>query len=239
MRSKPKFSWSTFTPSRGLLCSTSVAPADAAASAGSAASAAAMPAGRRAPSVLAAAALLLSTAVWAAPPQPLDAVAARAAIAAGAVVWDLRSTGAVLPGALRVEPSALAAWQERGDVAALSQAVSAAGINMSARVLLVADSDEQARALAPRLAALSRGQVAWLVGGVQSWLAAGGRLQAQPGSRLPMPQQLVALSTEAAAEPADAARRRTATYAMHEPLPTWNARLAVPVQSAAVQASAR
>lgn len=157
-------------------------------------------------------------AAHAAPAQPLDANQARAEVAAGTVVWDLRSSGPVLPGALRVEPAALQAWLGTDDVQALAQAVSAAGVNLAGRVLLVADADDAATALtAARLARLSRGSVAWLQGGLPAWQAQGLPLQDSPSTRLPLPQRLVALGGFAAEVPADAARRRTATFAMHEP----------------------
>jgi rhodanese-related sulfurtransferase len=157
----------------------------------------------------------------AAPAQALDLAQARAELAAGVLVWDLRSAGPVLPGAVRVQPDALAAWREHGDAATLSAAVSAAGVNLSGRVLVVADADDaDTAALAERLAALSRGSVAWLRGGLPAWQQAGLPLQAQPSTRLPMPQRLVALPAgEGATLPADGARRRTATFALYEPLP--------------------
>jgi 3-mercaptopyruvate sulfurtransferase SseA len=165
-------------------------------------------------------ALAVAGTAWAAPAQPLDVAQARAEVAAGTVVWDLRSAGPVLPGAARVDPAALAAWRDRGDLAALSAAVSAAGVNLSARVLLVADADDAATArTAAELARVARGSVAWLQGGVAAWQAQGLPLQAAPAVRLPLPQRLVALDAEAPADAlADASRRRTATFALHEPV---------------------
>lgn len=156
---------------------------------------------------------------WAAPAQPLDVAQARAEVAAGVAVWDLRRDGPLLPGAVRVDPVALDAWRTAGDVQALAAAVSAAGVNLSGRVLLVADADDASTArTAARLAQLARGSVAWLQGGVPAWQAQGLPLQGAPSTRLPVPQRLVALSpTPAADTPADAARRRTVTFAMFEP----------------------
>lgn len=163
--------------------------------------------------------LCMAGGAGAAQPQALDVVQARAEVSAGTVVWDLRGGGAVLPGALRVDPQALAAWRATGDLAVLSAAVSAAGVNLSGRVLLVADADDAATAhTAARLARLARGSIAWLQGGVSAWQAQGLPLEAVPATRLPLPQRLVALDAQPSGDaPADAARRRTATFAMYDP----------------------
>lgn len=138
------------------------------------------------------------------------------ALARGAVAWDLRSTGAVLPGAVRIAPQALRAWRDQDDIEALSQAVSAAGLNLSAEVVLVADDDSTAQAVAERLRPLARGRLAWLAGGAAAWQAAGLPLDAVPSLRLPVPQRLSAAApalagTARAVAPADAARRTTVT----------------------------
>ncbi len=164
-------------------------------------------------------------ALWAAASTPalaqeqLQVTEARQALARGAVVWDLRGAGAVLPGAARIAPGALRAWLENADTEALSQAVSEVGLNLSAEVLLVAEDDTTAQAVAERLRPLARGRVAWLAGGTAAWQAAGLPLDQAPTRRLPMPQRLTpaapadqALSAQA--HPAAAARRATATYGL-------------------------
>lgn len=154
--------------------------------------------------------------------QRLEPSQARQALARGAVAWDLRPTGAVLPGAARISPQALQAWLTRGDTQALSQAVSAVGLNLSAEVLLVAEDDATAVAVAERLRPLARGRLAWLAGGTAAWQAAGGRLEARPTQRLPMPQHLVPAAPAAQGEwlagaPADASRRTTVTLGLLAP----------------------
>lgn len=150
----------------------------------------------------------------------LEVEQARQALARGAVAWDLRAEGAVLPGAARIAPQALQAWLLNGDTEALSRAVSDTGLNLSAEVLLVADDDATARAVAEQLAPLARGRLAWLAGGTAAWQAFGLPLQPAPTLRLPMPQHLVPAAPPAvrmATAPADAARRSTATFSLAAP----------------------
>ncbi len=148
--------------------------------------------------------------------ERVDVAQAQQALARGAVAWDLRAAGAVLPGAARIAPQALQAWLLQADTAALSQAVSAVGLNLSAEVLLVADDDATAQAVADRLRPLARGRLAWLAGGTAAWLSAGLPLEAAPTQRLPMPQRLAPAApaqsgTLHASALADAARRSTVT----------------------------
>lgn len=169
-------------------------------------------------------------------PEPwgqVHAQQAQQALARGAVAWDLRSTGPVLPGAARIAPQALRAWWDHGDIDALSQAVSAAGLNLSAEVVLVADDDRTAQAVAERLRPLARGRLAWLAGGTAAWQAAGLPLDAAPTWRLPMPQRLSAAAPAQVgaapfAAPADAARRTTVTLGFGLP-PLAATASAVPV----------
>jgi 3-mercaptopyruvate sulfurtransferase SseA len=151
--------------------------------------------------------------------QSLDAAQARQALARGAVAWDLRSSGPVLPGAVRIAPQALQAWLHHGDTAALSKAVSSAGLNLSKEVVLVATDDSQAQAVIERLRPLARGRLSWLAGGTTTWQAAGLPLQPAPSVRLPMPQHLVpavpqGLLVSTTALLADASRRATVTLSM-------------------------
>lgn len=136
---------------------------------------------------------------------------ARRALGRGVVAWDLRAEGELLPGAVRIAPQALAAWLEHGDLVALGAAVSAAGLNLGAEVLVVAGDDVAAQAAAQRLKAVSRGRVHWLAGGTGAWRDAGLALVAQPAVRLPVPQRLVALDSAPTMQPADALRRGTRT----------------------------
>ncbi len=164
-------------------------------------------------------ALVLMACIWpvAQAQTRLDVEQARQALARGAVAWDLRTSGALLPGAVRVAPQALQAWLQVQDSAPLSQAVSQAGLNLSAEVVLVADSDSQAQRVAEQVQPLVRGRLAWLAGGTAGWQAAGLPLQSQPSQRLPVPQRLVPVEPARAllhpdARLADAARRGTATW---------------------------
>ncbi len=153
--------------------------------------------------------------------EPLDAAAAQQALARGAVAWDLRAEGRdLLPGAVRVDAVALRRWLDFGDVPALAAAVSAAGINLAAEVLLYADTDDGFTAqTAQRIGELSRGRVHWLAGGAPAWGAAGLPTSARPAQRLPLPQRLVlvkppqALTDNTAPTLADAARRSAQTVA--------------------------
>jgi 3-mercaptopyruvate sulfurtransferase SseA len=151
--------------------------------------------------------------------ERVDVAQAQQALARGAVAWDLRAAGAVLPGAARIAPQALQAWLMQADTAALSQAVSAVGLNLSAEVLLVADDDATAQAVAERLRPLARGRLAWLAGGAAAWQSAGLPLEAAPTQRLPMPQRLTPAAPAQddklqATGLADAARRATVTLSV-------------------------
>jgi 3-mercaptopyruvate sulfurtransferase SseA len=152
--------------------------------------------------------------------EGLTPAQAQAALAAGAVALDLSGQGAVLPGAVRLDAAEWRAWAEQGDVQALSRAVSRAGLNLSARVLVVGGGDDApARDAARRLAAVASGQVQWLAGGLPGWQAAGLPTEATPAVRLPLPQRLVAFDAApgAATGPADAARRVSATFSLAPP----------------------
>ncbi len=161
----------------------------------------------------------LLTTVPGAGAEPLDTAAAQQALARGAVAWDLRAEGRdLLPGAARIDAAAMRRWLDAGDVPALSAAVSAAGINLAAEVLLYADTDDGFTAqLAQRIGELSRGRVHWLAGGVSAWAAAGLPTTDQPAQRLPVPQRLVLVAPALAAAEnmspalADAARRSAQT----------------------------
>jgi rhodanese-related sulfurtransferase len=151
--------------------------------------------------------------------QALDAAQARQALARGAMAWDLRSSGPVLPGAVRIAPQAVQAWLQDGDTEALSDAVSGVGLNLSAEVVLVAADDAQAQAVLKRLRPLVRGRLNWLAGGTTAWQAAGLPLQPTPSVRLPMPQHLVpaappGLQGSTTASLADASRRATVTLSL-------------------------
>ncbi len=174
-------------------------------------------------SILSAAALI--GAAFGVRAEPLDTAAAQQALARGALAWDLRAEGHdLLPGAVRVDAAALRRWLDAGDVQALAAAVSAAGINLAAEVLLYADSDDGFTAqLAQRIGELSRGRVHWLAGGAPAWAAAGLPTSAQPARRLPVPQRLVAVPPALVAADslapalADAARRSAQTTAFGRP----------------------
>ena len=151
--------------------------------------------------------------------QGLDAAQARQALARGAVAWDVRSSGPVLPGAVRIAPQAFQAWLHHGDTAALSKAVSSAGLNLSKEVVLVATDDALARAVIEGLRPLARGRLNWLAGGTTAWQAAGLPLQSAPSVRLPVPQHLVPAAPQGqllqtTALLADASRRATVTLSL-------------------------
>lgn len=165
---------------------------------------------------LALAAMTAMTAMTAvaATPAPVDLAGARAALASGAVAWDLRASGALPPGAVRLPAVAVSAWFDQGDVAALSAAVSAAGLNLSAAVLVVAEDAAAAQAVAERLGPLSRGRVLWLADGMTAWQQAGLPTVAEPSPRLPLPQRLAAHEATAALQPAAAARRNSTAFSL-------------------------
>jgi rhodanese-related sulfurtransferase len=163
-------------------------------------------------------ALLLASALLAVPAaraEGLDPAQTYAALQRGAVAWDLRDSGlALLPGALRLPAQAVQRWRDIDDVAALSAAVSAAGLNLSSEVLIYADAADTGIAqLAARLSALSRGRVHHLNGGIEAWQAAGLPIQGQPSTRLPVPQRLV-LAGAGAGAPASGLLRSTTTFGL-------------------------
>ena len=128
--------------------------------------------------------------------ENLSAPAADEALQQGAMAWDVRSaaSAAGLPGALQVEPALLDAWLDHHDLAALQDAVSRAGLDLSRDVVVYGEpGDARAQALVVSLQALSPGRVHWLVGGATEW-AMTGRALAPVGSHLPVPQRLVALT---------------------------------------------
>ncbi len=123
---------------------------------------------------------------------PISAHTAQVALARGAQVLDVRSRDAFeqahLPGAAWV-PGA----QNLGD-AALAQALSQAGVDLSREVVLVGDAGcEITQALHGRLAQVASGRVAWLVGGLPEWVATGRMVSTGAAlARLAVPQHLVA-----------------------------------------------
>ena len=142
----------------------------------------------------------------------LAAPAAEAALAQGALAWDVREQpAAALPGALRIDAGALTAWLERHDLAALRGAVSAAGLDLSRDIVVYGDAgDLRAQALVESLQALSPGQVHWFVGGAAEWAMSGRELRAAAGTRLPVPQWLVSPVAEGPKTMAAAALRSPA-----------------------------
>ena len=156
-------------------------------------------------------AVLALLATGAAHADNLAAPAAEAALAQGALAWDVREQpAAALPGALRIEAAALTAWLEHHDLAALRGAVSAAGLDLSRDIVVYGDAgDLRAQALVESLQALSPGQVHWFVGGAAEWAMSGRELRATAGSRLPVPQWLVRPVAEGPKMMAAAALRST------------------------------
>jgi 3-mercaptopyruvate sulfurtransferase SseA len=148
---------------------------------------------------------------------PLSAVDARQAIAAGALVWDVRATaapGAVLPSAVWLPAGAALKALARGDVAALASVVSAAGLDLSRDVVVYGRAgDPDAQALEAALAPWAPGRVHWLVGGIDEWQAAGLPTASAPVTRLPVPQHFVVARAAAPGgdAPAAASLRRSET----------------------------
>jgi rhodanese-related sulfurtransferase len=142
----------------------------------------------RLPVLLAAAWLLCGAAVA----EPLSARAAQQALQRGALAWDVRDEGAVLPGALRLDAAALRRWAQQGDLGALQQAASVAGLDLSRDVVVYgAAADRRAEAVVTALSKVVTGRLHWLVGGIDEWQALGLPTQVDPSSRLPVPQRLV------------------------------------------------
>ncbi|WP_077036505.1 rhodanese-like domain-containing protein [Pelomonas sp. KK5] len=139
----------------------------------------------------------------------LAAPAAEAALAQGALAWDVREQAAAgLPGALKVDGARLDAWLQSHDLAALREAVSAAGLDLSRDIVVYGEAgDARAQALVESLQALSPGRVHWLVGGATEWAMSGRELKPLAAARLPVPQWLVAPVAEGPKQMAGAALR--------------------------------
>lgn len=150
---------------------------------------------------------LLFVLPWAAQAEAVSARLAQHALAQGAVAWDVRAAPAALvPGAVQAD---LRAWQSGGGLAALEQAVSAAGIDLSRDVVLYgAAGDPLAQSLLAALRGVASGQVHWLVGGIEEWQAAGLPTRTQATPRLPVPQHLVSRGRGEGGAPAAATLRR-------------------------------
>lgn len=127
----------------------------------------------------------------------VSADAAARAVAAGAVVVDVRAADAYarghLPGAVSL-PEAVQAE----DRATLQQLVSRHGIDLSRDVLLVGQpGDPLTQALQARLVAYATGRVQWFVGGTHEWALSGRPLATQAAAaRAPVPQHLVRLAAD-------------------------------------------
>lgn len=139
------------------------------------------------------AALALLAAAALARAEPVSAALAEQRLMDGAQAWDVRATSpALLPGSKQLDAGFCLAALRRGDMAALSRAVSAAGIDLSRDVLIYgAAGDTRAQALHELLASVASGRVDWLVGGVDEWQLGGRRTVAAPAPHLPVPQYLV------------------------------------------------
>jgi 3-mercaptopyruvate sulfurtransferase SseA len=139
----------------------------------------------------------------------LSAHDAQAALAGGAMAWDVREAPATLiPGAVQVTPVAMQRWLRGEGSAALAQAVSAAGLDLSRDVVIYGVAgDAQAQALHDSLTRLASGRVRWLVGGIDEWQAAGLPTVARPTQRPPVPQHLVDLAPAPGELAAPALRR--------------------------------
>lgn len=150
--------------------------------------------------------------------EALSAPAAAAALAGGALAWDVRNaTGAgSLPGAYRIDAASLAAWLERRDLPALQEAVSRAGLDLSRELVIYGEAgDARAQTLVASLQDLSRGRVHWLVGGAAEWAMSGRPLQAaDTAPRLPVPQHLVSAVSAGSRTMAAAPLRATAPDAL-------------------------
>ncbi|MET0519000.1 MAG: rhodanese-like domain-containing protein [Burkholderiaceae bacterium] len=142
-------------------------------------------------------ALLLSALAAGAPARAdaLSAAAAEAALAGGALAWDVRAPqpgAGGLPGARQIDPQALRRWLRDGDLAALQDAVSRAGLDLSRELLVYGDAgDPRAQALVDSLQGLSRAHVHWLVGGATEWAMSGRALRPLAAGHAPVPQRLV------------------------------------------------
>ena len=141
--------------------------------------------------------------------EDLSAAAAEAALAQGALAWDVRANASTgLPGALHVDAASLDAWLENHDLKALQSAVSVAGLDLSRDVVVYGNAgDARAQALVASLQGISAGRVHWLVGGATEWAMSGRALRASASGRLPVPQQLVAPTADGPKVMASAALR--------------------------------
>ena len=139
------------------------------------------------------AAVVLAVSALAARADALSAVGAQAALARGAVAWDVRAApDAVIPGAVQAATVDVRRWLEGQGTEWLERSVSAAGIDLSRAVVLYgAPGDLHAQALHDGLTRLASGRVFWLVGGIDEWQAAGLPTAAHLAQRLPVPQRLV------------------------------------------------
>ncbi len=121
--------------------------------------------------------------------EPVSAAHAREALAAGAIAWDVRAPAAYAQGHL---PGAVSARVDSLDLAALEALVSARGIDLSRGVVVYGlPGDEGAARLHARLESVSPGKVYWLVGGLEEWQLAGGKVSREVAVRAPVPQRLV------------------------------------------------
>lgn len=147
--------------------------------------------------------------------EAVSAQSAREALARGAVAWDIRPVADYraghLPGAVQAAPALLAAWEREASLAALEQAVSAAGVDLSREVVVYGQpGDSRAQALYGALKRVAPGRVHWLVGGAVEWSLSGAALSQEDAVRRPVPQRLVLQDTGSNASvrmAADALRR--------------------------------
>lgn len=156
-----------------------------------------------------AAALLVSAGMTAARADNLSAAAADAALASGALAWDVRADARTgLPRAFLVDAASMQAWLDRGDLAALQAAVSLAGLDLSRDLVVYGEAgDVRAQALVDSLQSIARGRVHWLVGGAPEWAMTGRALEPRLAQRAPVPQRLVADISPSRVQMAGAALR--------------------------------
>lgn len=133
----------------------------------------------------------------------VSAAAARDLLAQGAAVWDVRTSQAYqasrIPGAIQADPALLGQWARAGDLRALGQAVSQAGIDLSRTVVLYGEAgDPGAQALHSALQRVASGRVWWLVGGLREWQLSGATVEHGPvgQARAPVPQRLVSFQPD-------------------------------------------
>lgn len=155
--------------------------------------------------------------------EAVSAQSARAALARGAVAWDIRPAADYraghLPGAVQAAPALLATWEGEASLAALEQAVSAAGVDLSREVVVYGEpGDVRAQALYDALKRVAPGRVHWLVGGAVEWSLSGAALSREDSVRRPVPQRLVVqdVVTDAPVRMAADALRRSHAWARTE-----------------------